>query len=153
AVAEEVEGASEGRVGPDPAAVEVDGAVVEGVFEVGPAVAVEQRSRPGRGGMPLDLADDEGRVGELRDRRAVVDVQVGHDDDRNLAWVEAALAQLGWNVLALLQGRLAEASAEGAEVLLAVGRDRGVQAGVDEDRAGARVADQEGGNRHGRGRL
>ena len=32
-----------------------------------------------------------------------------------------------------------------AEVLFAVGGDRGVEAGVDEDRAGARVADQEDG--------
>ena len=43
--------------------------------------------------------------------------------------------------------RLAEAVAEAAEVLRAVGGDRGVQAGVDEDRAGARVADQEGRDR------
>ena len=43
---------------------------------------------------------------------------------------------------------LADAGGEPAEVLAAVGGDRGVQAGVDEDRAGARVADQEGGAGH-----
>ena len=153
AVAEEVEAAAEGGVGVDPAAVEVDRAVVEGVVEVGAAVAVEQRPRAGRGGVPLGLAEDEGRVGELGDRRGVVDVHVGHHHDRDLTGVEAALAQLRRNVLAGLERRVAEAVAEAAEVLLAVGGDRGVQAGVDEDRAGAGVADQEGGAGDGRRRL
>ena len=70
-------------------------------------------------------------------------MEVGHDDDRDLAGVEPAGAQLGGHVFARLQGRLAEAGGGAAEVLAGVRRDRWVQAGVDEDRVGARVADQE----------
>ncbi len=69
---------------------------------------------------------------------------MGHHDDRDLAGVEAALAQLRGHVFARLQRRLAEAGAEPAEVLAPAGGDRGVKAGVDEDRPGAGVADQEG---------
>jgi hypothetical protein len=65
----------------------------------------------------------------------VVEVHVGHHHDRDLAGLEAALAQLRWHVFAGLEGRLARAGRECAEVLLRVGRDRGMQAGVDEDRA------------------
>ena len=145
AVAEEVEGAAEAGVG------------VDRRRGRSRPCGSRRRSRSGRGGsrcssglravggrLPLGLADDEGRAGELGDRRGVVEVQVGHHHDRDLARVEAALAQLRGDVFAGLEGRLAEAGAERAEVLLRVGGDRGVQAGVDEDRAGARVADQEG---------
>ena len=66
AVAEEVEGAAEAGVGVDPAAVEVDRAVVEGVVEVGAAVAVQGRARAGRRRLPLGLADDEGRLAGTR---------------------------------------------------------------------------------------
>ena len=48
---------------------------------------------------------------------------------------------------------MAGAAGEAAEVLLAVGGDRGVQAGVDEDRPGAGVADEEGGDGDFRRRL
>jgi hypothetical protein len=55
AVAEEVEGAAEAGVGVDVVAVEVDGAVLEGVVEVGAAVAVEEGAGAVRGRLPLGL--------------------------------------------------------------------------------------------------
>ena len=54
---------------------------------------------------------------------------------------------------AVSQLKPADARSDPAEVLVPVGGDRGVQAGVDQDRAGARVAEQEGRDGHRRGGL
>ena len=69
---------------------------------------------------------------------------MGHDDDRDLAGVEAALAQLGRQRPRRARGPASRGgSAAPPKFSFGVGGDRGVKAGVDEDRAGARVADQE----------
>jgi hypothetical protein len=74
----------------------------------------------------------------------VIHVQVGHHHDRQLRGLDSAPAELGRDVLFGRQLGLADAGRDGAEVLARIGCDRGMQAGVDEDRAGAGVADQEG---------
>jgi hypothetical protein len=109
----------------------------KGVIEVGAAVAVEEGAGAVRGRLPLGLADHEGGAGELGDRRSVFEMHAGHHHDRDLARLEVALAQLGGDVFAGGEGRLAGACRERAEVRPRVCRNRGVQAGVDEDRPGA----------------
>lgn len=68
------------------------------------------------------MADDRDVAG------AVVEVVVGHHNHRDLAGLEAALAELGRGVFAGREGGLAEAADQAAEVLAAVGGDRGVPA-------------------------
>ena len=147
AVAEEVVGAAEARVGVDLAAVEVDRAVVEGVVEVLAPVAVEQRFRARRvaafhsASLTTKVDCGNSEIAELWSRCRWVMTTIGTSPGSR-----PAFAQLRRDVFAGLEARLAEARRRGApKFSRAVGRDRGVQAGVDEDRAGARVAEQEGG--------
>ena len=148
AVAEDVERAREARerLG-SPGALEVEQPVVEAVVELALDVAVELAVLGS--GRPLRSADEERRAGVLRDRAGVVDVQVRHQHDLDVRGLDAALAQLRRGRLVgghldALEGDLREA----AEVRRRVGGDRGVEAGVDQDRPGAGVLHQEGRHRH-----
>ena len=153
-VPEEVEGAAEGGIGADVAPVEVDRAIVECVVEVGGPVAAQQgpaavgsrpptrprRRRRWTGGTP--------RSPRLWSRWRWVMITIGTSPASSplaRSWAGTSCAGL--------EARLGVSGRRRAEVLLGVAGDRGMKAGVDEDRAGAGVADQEGRDRYLVGRL
>jgi hypothetical protein len=92
AVAEQVEGAREAGERLGVAALEVEQAPVEAVVELALDVTVELAVVGGGG--PLRGAHHEGRLGVLRDRARVVDVQVRHHDDLDPGGLDAAGPQL-----------------------------------------------------------
>jgi hypothetical protein len=77
----------------------------------------------------------------------VVEVKVRHHHEADRLGVDAAGAQLRGQVLAGLELRLGEVGDQPAEVLGGSRRNRGMQARVDEERAGGGMVDEEGGNR------
>ena len=148
AVAEEVEGAAEARVGGDSRTIEVDDPVIEEVVVVGGAIAAQERPRVGRGRLPFRLREDERRLRVLGDPGAVVEVQMGEDHGLQVEGVDPALTELGREVAAGLDLRPGEAGDELAEVGRGLRCDRSVEGGVDEDRPDRRVGDQVGRDRH-----
>lgn len=96
---------------------------------------------------PFPLIDDEGGLREVLHRARVVEVQVGHDHGRDLARAHPAIEQLPSDGL-LRREAEGEGTAELAELLAGTVSDALVQAGVDQDIPGARVLDQERGDRY-----
>jgi hypothetical protein len=91
------------------------------------------------------LAEHERRVGELDHPARVVEVEVRHHDQLHRGGLDPARAELvGQRLLGLHLPRARDGRGkELADVLLLVHGHRRVQAGVDQDRAGARVLDEE----------
>ena len=114
AVAEQVEGAAEGRVRADALGAVAERAVVEGVVVVGRAVAAQEGPAVGGRGDPLGLGEHEGRARELRDPGAVVEVQVGHHDQADRLRVDAARAELRGEVVPGIERRPGRSSRPGA---------------------------------------
>jgi hypothetical protein len=147
AVAEQVERAAEGGVGVRVRGLEVERLPVEGVVELPRPVPLEPAARPR--GLPLGARHHEGRVGELRDAARVVRVQVRHHDHAHLGRLDAELAELGRQRLPGLHPDVLDHTAgEATERLVGRDRDRGMEARVHEDPAGAGMLDEESHDGH-----
>ena len=147
AVAEDVERAAEALVGRGVGALEVERAVVEGVVELALAVAVLR---------PLVVAAAHSALltrnvasPKSDDRAGVVGVQVGHDHDVPI-WL-AAMPRARSCADDRLLGRHLDVFEDERRArprfACRLDGDRGVEAGVDQHRAGAGVVDEERGHR------
>ena len=146
AVAEEVEGAAEGRVGVDPAAVEVDRAVVEGVVEVGAAVAAQQRARAAWSPPPTPCSlTTKGELGNSEIAEVWSTCRWVITTTAISPGLEAALAQLGRRRPRPARPAVVPGARGGRSSRAGSAAIEGCRPVSTRIAPGARVADQEGG--------
>ena len=140
-IAEHVEGSGETGERLDRLGFVVDGAPVEGVIELAVVVALPEAARVG--GRPFTAIDEKRGAGEFGDRARVVDMEMGHDHHPDLGELDSAGRQLRAERLVVLHPGDVDELGGAPHVAAHVGGAARVQAGVDHERAGTRVLDEE----------
>lgn len=146
AVAEEVERTLESPVAAHVGSGVVQDAPVERLVEMCVAVALTEPAGACR--LPFGAVDDERRVRELGRAAGVVAVKMRHDDDADLLGLDAERAQSRGGRLVAFHSRGQQPCLTMAQARARVLCDRGVEAGVDQQRSGGRMLDEEDGDGH-----